>query len=306
MNFVTAAFAVVVVFSNTVQADTLLRFIFNNNVTEPGKSCSAVADSDRLGEIFDVPDVPNRSLRQGRYDTRNKKYQVDFLDEPQENDVFDTAVEGAANINHRNLPASYAYCRNHCERYVKGYCRVVGCGWFNKGRRNLQSGNYGLGVLSNTTWCSDTAAYINNELDRLIDLNLVSEPCQALLDSPRTIQCYTETIYGLVETFNLYNADTDQAIKTAMGAGYQVCSGTRINFEVKANACVNNLKVIVNNTDGSFHRQSYGEVLPVTLFPKNGSDYLGQILPNGNYTITGVPDGDMSKQRWRRFFVAPC
>jgi hypothetical protein len=271
-----------------VKAETMLRVIFNNGTNNASMSCNA-AENALIDSVFNF--TFRRNLRHISNDSKDLK--INFLND-----------SGEGQREHRGLQTR-AYCADKCAdgAYTPGTCRVTGCAKF--GFRKLK---YGMGTVSNSTLCTMTNTAVSNDLDSLVSQNLVSNTCQALLKAPRVVECYEDTMYGMIKFFNLYDAQTDRPIKTAMDGGYKSCSGKLINFLVLADECVKTLNITLTGTNG-YRQEKFDDKLPFTLFMMNGTsttDYLGQVLADGNYTIWATPDGFDEKKRWRKFSVGPC
>jgi hypothetical protein len=267
-----------------VKADTMLRVILNNGTIGTGMSCND-ADSVLIDSVFNFTFRRNLRNIPDKIDERKIKY-------------FHH-IEG--DVNRRSLwPGK---CANLCSGVTTGRCWITDCVGY---RRTL---TYATGPMSNSTLCQMTSARVDTDLTYLVTQDKVSSTCKALLNARRTFECYEHTMYGVIEYFNLYDANTDRPIKNAIGGNYPSCSRKLVNFLVLANDCVSTVNISLTGTNGYVH-EKYDDTIPFTLFGMNGTtsttNFNGRILPIGNYTISAIPDGDITKKRRTTFSVVPC
>ena len=200
-------------------------------------------------------------------------------------------------------------CANLCGSQAAGQCRVFGCGWYNANRRQLQY--YGKGYLSNSTICQITADSVTSDLNYLVSQSMVSSSCINLLNAPRQIKCYEDVMFGIVEAFNVIDADTDTVLIPFLPVRQSICGSKTLNIEVTVNACVDSVNITLFNVNKrvGFRTTAILNTTvpgPYTLFGMNGTgDFNGQRLPFGNYTLFATPDGNYNKTRTRGFFINP-
>lgn len=295
--------ACVGVFANVicvVKAETMLRMILNNGIADPSLSCSA-ADNVLLSQVFDRP-LNRRKLRSGKTLDQAVDLPINYIQD----------VEQAFHINEdRELYTfgSAAYCKDECRLVASGYCWKSGCTWYNK-RRQMQ--NYGKGFLSNSTSCRTTADSISSDLAYLVNQSMVSSSCMALLKAPRTIECFEDVMYGIVEAFKVVDATTDTLMIPFLDARQTICNINSFNFQVSVNPCVNSVNITFYNRKANYYRSVIRDTTVTgkyTLFGMVGTsreNFNGEAIPLGNYTIEATPDGNTNKTRVRNFFVAQC
>jgi hypothetical protein len=266
-----------------VKAETMLRVILNNGTIGNDMLCND-ADNALISSVF------NFTFR------RNLRNIPDKIDESKIQ--YFHHIEG--DFNRRSLwPAK---CADLCQNIATGRCWRTDCVGY---RRSL---TYATGPMSNSTLCQMTSARVDTDLTYLVTQDKVSSTCKALLNAPRTFECYEEAKYGVIEYFNLYDANTDRPIKAAIGGNYPSCSGKLVNFLILANDCVSTVNISLTGTNGYVH-DKYDDTIPFTLFGMNGTsttNFNGRILPVGNYTISAIPDGNITKKRKTTFSVVPC
>jgi hypothetical protein len=277
--------------SSGATAANVIRYLFNNGVDQLGLVCNAT-DWTKINPIFNITYTGRRNLRQ--VNIVNKDRTLDF-----EMDII-----GQHNIEERALQKTPAQCREDCKGYANR-CRASGCDWYIV-RRNL-GGEMSARELQ-TAWCTSTAGLINTQLDNLVSTKKVSAPCQLLLSAPRMIECWDDIIYGVVEHFNIWNADTDVMIKKDARDGFSVCASIRINVEARTNPCVVSAKTVLTGPNGYYANNTDVKV-PYSVFGNTGAkvyNFNGNFLAPGNYTITAIPDGDSTKTKQMTFTVANC
>jgi hypothetical protein len=277
-----------------VNAENVMRYLFNNGIEQAGLNCSAT-DWAKITSIFNNTSPIRRNLRQ--INIVKKERAMDF----------EVDIIGQHNIRERELQKTPAECRNICSRYAKGQRCIgtQGCEWYIV-RRNLAS-NINERELQET-WCSKTAKSINTQLDSLVSNSQVSTSCRLLLSAPRMIDCWNDIIYGVVEHFNIWNADTDKMIKKDARDGFSVCASIRINVEARTNPCVVSVKTQMTGPDGYFANNTDAKV-PYSIFGNTGAkvyNFYGNLLAPGNYTIAATPDSDSTKTSQMTFNVANC
>jgi hypothetical protein len=280
-----------------VQAETMLRVIFNNGIADPSLSCSA-QDNLLVSRVFERP-LNRRNLRSSATSDQMARSPIDYIQEIKQSN---------GNGEDRELQAP-AHCKEDCRGYVTGQCRAIGCASYNKNRR---LNKYGQGFLSNSTYCRTTADSIESDLQYLVNQNMVSRSCIALLQAPRKIECYEDVMYGIVEAFKVIDADSDTELVSFLHAKRTICNIKAFNFQVTVNDCVNSLNITLYNEKAGYRRSVVRDTTvpgPYTVFGMVGTskeNFHGVSLPLGNYTIEATPDGNPSKTRERNFFIAQC
>ena len=281
--------------SSKVIAENVIRYLFNNGVPNSALICNAT-DWAKIDPFFDNVKSTRRSLRQV-----NTISQARTLD-------FEMDIIGQHNVKERDLQThTAAYCKRECEGIAsRQYCKASGCTWYVV-RRNLGDNMSERDLQS--TWCTNTANSINSQINNLVATKQLSGPCINLMNAPRKIECLDDIIYGVVEHFNIWNADTDVMIKKDARNGYSVCgANVRLNIEARTNPCVVAVKTELRGPNGYYATNDEAKV-PYTIFGNSGAkvyNMYGNILQPGSYTIKAVPDGDTTKTKEMTFTVANC
>jgi hypothetical protein len=242
------------VLGSGVTAESVMRYLFNNGIGDKDLFCD-VTDWAKIDPIFEHARTARRNLRQ--VNTVRRKRASDF-----EMDVI-----GRHNIKERELQYTASQCRNFCAGQVKGtYCRATGCTWYIV-RRNLAR-NMSERDLQET-WCTITANSINAQLDNLVSTNQVSNPCKLLLNAPRKIECLNDIVFGEIQKFNVWSADTGKVVKDAFELGYKFCSSVGFNFEAQTNPCVKSVLSVLTGPNGLV-ASTTESIAPYTAFGSLG------------------------------------
>lgn len=192
-----------------------------------------------------------------------------------------------------------AKCRNNCLGYAPRTCRATDCVGYR--RRELSSGK--------SFKCEDQVEFINHELNKLVNANLVSASCKELLMKPRKCDCYDDIIYGTVERMILWNVNPSRTIADDEFTGGDLCKNTMVDFEPVTNQCVDILETAITGPNGySFQSQRNDDdddESVNSLFGGDDDDEPGGTLfPSlGQYTMTSVPDGFTDKAHVIHFNV---
>jgi hypothetical protein len=268
---VVAALALVLHVSSMVQADRLVRFLFNDgkNDTDAG-SCNMLDDIlvDGIITLSGYNFTYSRKLRASIYPTRNLQY----------------------------YPPK---CKRVCEGYADGTCRATDCVGYRRVLLETIQDDRELGSGKSFS-CDTQVDFINRELDKLVNNSLVSSSCQKLLSKHRKWDCYDDVIYGVVERMVLWQVDTTRTIVDSKYSGQSICTHTRVDFEPITNTCVDFLFSTVtgpnnfykNSTRSDFHPSSATR----SIFGSDNAQESGIVFPYpGEYIIQSVPDGFQSK-----------
>ena len=108
---------------------------------------------------------------------------------------------------------------------------------------NVGFKKYGKGFLYNSTLCSSNAESIRSDFDFLVNERMVSTSCLVLLQAPRTIECYEDALFRIVESFKILNADTDTAIRNYITIQQTIYNVNSLNFQVVLYPCVNSVNI---------------------------------------------------------------
>jgi hypothetical protein len=280
-----------------VNADQMVRVIFNNGVTPTEATFCDVSDSLKIDFAF-------RPIVRVRYLRETTETMVDTNVESTDIEIVDTHVD-------RELWP--AYCKNNCAGYAPGTCRATGCvGYRRRDRRQAQ-----------TLSCSDHSLQINALLDDV--MTKVSSTCAVFLNPVnRKTECYDDVIYGVVENFVLWKSPTfntvslTQALTQAVTFvkdlvslgpvvdGFTICHYDRINIEAVVNSCVKTVTSTLTGPNG-FTATRTDNQLPYTIFGEDSLIPTGRNLPvAGTYTFTAVPDNFDYKKMSITFRVKKC
>ena len=195
-------------------------------------------------------------------------------------------------------------CKNDCAGIATGKCQAIGCKGYR--RRNLGE-NDDRDLLSGAAFtCTQQVNYINAGLTKLVTQNLVQADCKTLLSKPRNITCFDDVIYGVVESFKLWDTDEPQQVIIDNYMGQDVQKGREFTIEVITNDCVDFLKMTLTGPNGYFEDQSEHNH-PFAMFGGDSSigQFYGNQLPIGQYELTALPDGFVDKKKVLKFNVVP-
>jgi hypothetical protein len=253
-----------------VQADRLVRVLLNDGkIDTDSGSCNDISDDDLINRIIFASGLNStytRNLRSSSYAERDLQY----------------------------YPPK---CKRVCEGFATGTCRATDCVGY---RRNLaETSDVSRDLSSGKSFSCDTQInYINTELTKLADNNLVTPICKKLLSKNRKWDCYDDVIYGVVERMTLWNVKPTRTVANSRYTGENICKNTRVDFEPITNSCVNFLFTTVTGPN-NFYRDSNrddhddDESGPTqTVFGADDEDdQTGIVFPFlGAYTIKSVPD----------------
>jgi hypothetical protein len=280
-----------VFFPTIATAENMIRFLFNNgNPTGSSVFCNS-NDMETLAYIFDINYLAVPSARS------RKDIEVHVLN-------FET------DVMNRNKERELAYypphCKNNCKAYAADRCMATGCIGY---RRNLGGkGNHTESRdLQSSTWCADAAWQIKDDFQWYQANGYFSKPCMSLLATPMKIECYNDMMYGVVESFSVYNStvSSDILLKSNTPNGFNVCNSTRVAIEAKANDCVASVQFTLTGPNGYKYTGTENSS-PFSLFSKSGLKLNGRILPVGKYNLSAVPDGYTQKRQDFTFNVVRC
>jgi hypothetical protein len=267
-----------------VNSERVIRFLFNNGVALPNNEKCTAADNVFLYQIFNIT-APVRNLRGGG----------------------GKSIVEAGNQHRVLFPPK---CRKDCERWEDGRCLATDCKGYR--RRVMEQGNGQHRELqaANTT-CAEDINDFNSQLDALVSNNIVSSDCQAVLNAPRMPLCYDDIMYGVVESITLWNGDTNSIIQTNVQDGVEVCKSIGINFELKANPCVNLIRYNVTGEMGFKYFANEKKPGPYFVFKANYTQGPGEVygrrqMRNGTYTLTATPDDIKTKAKMLKFHLLNC
>jgi hypothetical protein len=266
-NVVAAALALVLHVPSMVQADRLVRFLFNDgkNDTDAG-SCNMLDDIlvDGIITLSGYNFTYSRKLRASSYPTRNLQY----------------------------YPPK---CKRVCEGFADGTCRATDCVGYRRVLMETIQDDRELGSGKSFS-CDTQVDFINRELDKLVNNSLVSSSCQKLLSKHRKWDCYDDVIYGVVERMVLWQVKPTQAIVDSKYSGQDICKNTRVDFEPITNTCVDFLFSTVTGPNDFYKNSTRSDFHPSSATKTVFGGESGILFPYvGAYTIKSVPDGFQSK-----------
>ena len=257
-----------------VNADRMVRFLFNNGTADPTSGECNADDNILLDAIF-----TNSGLN-STYGKRNLRQ---------------------AKVS-RKLPIYPPKCKNNCAGVTPGYCRATNCVGYRRKLGETAFDERDLSILA--VPCETQVDYIHTELNKLVNNRLVSSGCQTLLQKPRNVKCYDDVVYGSVDKFRLWHtAVNPQVLLYDDFTGQSFCRGISVNFEVITNDCVDFLNSTIVGPNGYTESLNEDE-RPFAVFGDWITSFQGKKLPYaGNYTLTALPDGIESKKKVVKFNV---
>ena len=130
---------------------------------------------------------------------------------------------------------------------------------------------------------------LSSDFDFLVNERMVSSSCLALWQAPRTIECYEDVLFRIVESFKILNADTDTAISNFITIQQTICNVNSLSVQVFLHPCVNAVNITMYSTGTDYYttvvRDATGRG-PYTLFGMVGAkNYDGQHIPVGKYML---------------------
>jgi hypothetical protein len=285
------------VFPAFVTAENMIRYLLNNgNLTGTSidTACNAddVAYLDFIFNINNLPKLRSRLMKDIEIDV----HELDF-----ENDVINRNQE-------RELAYFPPHCKNNCKYYAAGMCMATSCVGYRRelGGKANQTKSRGL-QYQFATWCENAAYQISGYLYFYRTRGYFSKPCMTLMALPMKIECYNDIIYGVIESFSVYNStpSTDILLKSAAPNGLNVCSSTRIAIKAEANDCVASVQFTLTGPNAYNYARNESSS-PFSLFSRSGLKLSGMVLPLGTYKLSAVPDGYLQKKQNFTFNVVKC
>ena len=273
-----------------VGAERVIRFTFNNGIPLPGGETCTAADNLLIDAIF----------------TRNTT--VRYLESNSERHESRESPESGQ--HHRRTPIWPTNCRQDCKGIADNMCKAQGC----NGYRRL-GGKEDSGRELITLPCVDEILNIDNQLDALITENKVSLGCQKILNSTRFPLCYDDIIFGVVESFNVWNGLTDELIQENATNGFEFCKSIPFNIEVVTNPCVDFITYNVTGNMGFKFLNKTRLAPPYFVFnpgpsdplPQGPGDIFGRAnMRNGTFTVAVTPDSFWHKKKEFEFKLKNC
>lgn len=139
---------------------------------------------------------------------------------------------------------------------------------------NVGFKKYGKGFLYNSTLCNSNAESIRSDFDFLVNERMVSTSCLVLLQAPRTIECYEDVLFHIVESFKILNADTDTAISNFITIQQTICNVNSLSVQVFLHPCVNAVNITLYSTGTDYYTTVVRDATvrgPYTLFGMVGA-----------------------------------
>ena len=213
----------------------------------------------------------------------------------------------------RRLMTYSKRCRDACKFYAAKTCRTTGCVGYR--RRKLQKSKRAIRMLANRKLdetengddeaiCAGGMAALNSDLDNL--LPQLSEGCRSVVQNMRAVSCFDDVRFALVESFSLWNADTDTIVQANIQNNTSFCyTNSTMNIEAVTNACVDEMDLSIKGPVSQLHNiESSG---PFSIFGHEGeNDFLGRNLPVGTYTIQSTLYGSLTPTSKVTFMVKNC
>lgn len=262
-----------------------------NNGEDSAYSCST-AELDQASAILYA------SSLNSTYGRRHLRTTMEDLD-----DMTDSIL---TDPQHRTL-ANGAKCKNLCAGVATGRCLAVDCKGYRR-RSLIGEEQDDRNLLSGASFtCTQQVDYINAELNKLASGNQVSSSCKTFLSRPRSITCFDDVIYGVVENFRLWDtAASPQKIINDNFIGGDICSHQEVTIQAQTNECVDH---VLNSLQGSngYYAEKGEYKLPFSIFGDyfwdGNPSYAGRKLPVGQYELTSLPDGLQEKKKTLKFNV---
>ena len=215
--------------------------------------------------------------------------------------LIQNAIKSGDDDDDRRELKTKTQCKSDCQGYATGSCHVTGCKGF---RRQLQQDQRKKRLLGNRKMydddavCSYAVSVLNKKLDALLP-NL-SASCRPVVQSNRVVSCFDDVRYAKIESFNLWNADTDTVVATNIQNSATFCyTNSNLNIEAVANACVKEVDMRLSGPVSE--SEDSEDTAPYTIFgfdDDNRKNLYGRRLPIGTYSIsTEIEDSDTPKAK---------
>jgi hypothetical protein len=294
--FPVAAFAIF----TAVSADRSVVVRFNNGVSPYTMLDGALEFDTSVGScsVQDLDLTYAVIVASGQNSTYGFRRNLRAINVEDKDDMTESMMLAETKEGHREL-AYPTKCKNLCAGTATGYCQAVDCKGYR--RRELLDGQKSRDLITGVAFtCTQQVNYINTELNRLVSQNLVADSCKTLLSRPRDITCFDDYIYGVIDSFELWQT-------LALGVisdNYSICFDWFYAFKTIANDCVHSVRTTLTGPN-NYYRDNVQQSLPYSVFGDIGTDgLLMEKLPyTGNYTLTAVPDGLVGKSKTITFKV---
>ena len=139
----------------------------------------------------------------------------------------------------------------------------------------------------------------------------VTESCQRFLNPMyRTVTCFDNVIYGVVENVRLWNMSASLTkpvlISDNLTDKFSICKSFIFNIEAMVNNCVDFVNFKVEGPN--FSRDHTEDDVPYSLFGDSDTNvmYGKKVYYSGLYNLTVIPDGIISKMRTIQLNVMKC
>ena len=272
-----------------------MKIVLNNGVAPSGAFCNA-DDLQRMMDILDAAEISGAG--QTYYNRR--------LRGSSNSSILSNSNEQET----RNLQKYPAQCRQNCVGYATGTCVARLCIGYRRNERDralTQSlANDNSRELSQQLECAEGLSQFNSEIDALVPQ--LSSSCRPIVQSSRSVSCFDDVRYAQVESFTLWNADTDTIVKENVKNGDSFCySDSKLTLEVVTNACVERVIFWLGGPAEGYNEAWQSDGLPYTLFQSNSlTDYNGEKFPVGCYSMgTHIPTSTVT-QPTLKFRVEKC
>lgn len=260
-----------------VSADRSVVVLYNNGIDDPDAGYCSDEEQDMTHAIL-VESSQNYTYGFERYLGSNDEEEID------EYDMTQSMRLAELQQGDRNLAFYPAKCKNLCAGAADNHCQAVDCKGYRRRRRQLSKGqNDDRSLLSGSAFtCTQQVTYINTELDRLVDDNLVSESCKTLLMNPRRISCFDDVIYGVIESYRLRDNNDWSEMEVT---GQPICVNNVIDLVFDLNLCVDLLQIDIEGPTN--YNTLWNGDLPLNYF----------MYYPGSYQVTATPDGHPEKAK---------
>jgi hypothetical protein len=267
-----------------IDAKLIMTILLNNGVAPNGAFCSN-SDLQKMMDVLDAAEISGL----GRTD-------------------YGRRLRGSSNSSEheaRDLQKYPAKCKQNCKGYATGTCIARECLGYRRNERALTQSSIHDNPRELQPECAAGLADLNNDINVL--LPQLSSSCRPIVQSSRSVTCFDDVRYAEIESFTLWNADTDTIIKEKVKNGDSFCyRDSALTIEAIPNACVETLIFWLGGPRQGYN-DAWGIEGPYTMFHFNSAtDYRGENFPVGCYEVgTHIPSSKMT-QPTLKFRIEKC
>jgi hypothetical protein len=252
----------------------IIRILFNNGIALPNNQTCNYFDNYKIdAALKDIGSLLRRH-RQLRVQNENKSHE------------------------HQDRKLWPAYCKNNCAGFPQNMCRAVGCIGY---RRELGDVRGSKSDNRDLLSCADQISEVNQVLNYLVANKTVSSSCRAVLQSPRNMTCYDDSIHGEIEYVNVFDLRNVTTLNSTPGNIKSLCKSSVYFVDIHVNSCVDYLETVLTAPNGKVLVSN-----STISFPYFGVVDGNLLNQTGVYNLTATPDGVVDKKSTVSFQIRSC